>query len=143
MSLEENKAFIRRLYDVFNKHDPAQLDAIIAPDYVDHTLQLRGLGQWKQVLTRLLTGFPDLHPTIESIIAEGDQVWVHVNATGTHTGDYRSLAPTGRKITFRYSSIWRIVDGKITERTTVYDLLDLYKQLGVIEYHGFPDETFS
>ena len=141
MSLEENKAIVHSMYEVFNKHNPALLDETIAPDYVDHTLELRGLEQWKQLLTRLLKGFPDIHPIIESIIAEGDKVWVHVNVTGTHTGEYRGVAPTGKKIRFRYSSIWRIVDGKIAERKTVYDLLDLYKQLGLIKYKGFPDEV--
>jgi predicted ester cyclase len=140
LSLEENKAIIRKLYEVFNEHNPALLDEIITPDYVDHTLQLRGLEQWKQILTLLLKGFPDLHPTIEGIIAEGDKVWIHVKATGTHTGEYLGLAPTGKKITFRYSSIWRIVNGKVVERETVYDLLDLHKKLGVVEYKGFPEE---
>lgn len=141
MSIEENKAVVHSMYEVFNKHNPALLDEIIAPDYVDHTLQLQGLEQWKQILTLLLKGFPDLHPTIEGIIAEGDKVLVHAKVTGTHTGEYRGIAPTGKKIMFRYSSIWRIVDGKIAERETVYDILDLYKKLGVIDYKGFPDEA--
>ena len=141
MSLEENKAIVRCMYEVFNKHNPALLDEIIASDYVDHTLQLRGLEQWKQTLTLLLKGFPDIHPTIEGIIAEGDKVLVHAKVTGTHSGEYRGLAPTGKKITFRYSSIWRIVNGKVAERETVYDLLDFYKQLGVIRHKGFPNEA--
>ena len=40
-----------------------------------------------------------LHVTIEDIVAEGDKVWVRVTATGTHKGEYRGLAPTGKKIT--------------------------------------------
>ncbi len=141
MSLEENKAIIRSLYETLNKHNPDLLNKIIAPDYIDHTLQLRGLEQWKKTLTLLLKGFPDIHPTIEGIITEGDKVLVHAKVTGTHTGEYRGLAPTGKKITFCYSSIWRIVNCKVAERETVYDLLDFYKQLGVIEYKGFPDEV--
>jgi len=46
-------------------------------------------------------------------------VWVHVKVTGTHTDEYRGLASTGKKITFRYISIWRIVDGKIAERDSL------------------------
>ena len=143
MSLEANKEIAHRMYDVFNKHNPALLDEIIAPDYIDHTLQLRGLDQWKQTLTLLLKGFPDIHPIIESILAEDDKVQVHVKVTGTQTGEYRGFPPTGKKMMFRYSSIWRIMNGKVAERETIYDLMDSYKQLGVIAYKGFLDEKVS
>ena len=36
---------------------------------------------------------------------------------------------------------YRIVDGKIVEGWSVWNPLNLFKQLGVIEYHGFPDEV--
>ena len=86
-------------------------------------------------------GFPDLHDTIEGIIAEGDKVLVRVIVTGTHAGKYRRLVPTGKKITVTYVGIYRIVNGKVVKRWSVYDLLDFYKQLGIIEYAGFPDEV--
>jgi len=95
----------------------------------------------KQTVTTLLKGFPDLDVTIEDIIAEGDKVCDRVTATETHTGEFQGIAPTGKKITFTGIRIWRIIDGKVIERTSVYDFLDLYKQLGVVEYKGFPDEV--
>jgi len=134
MSLEKNKAIVRRLFEAFNKQDLALLDELMAPDYVDHSHQLRGLEGFKQFLTMLIKGAPDMHVTIEDIIAEGDKVWVHVTAKGTHTGEYHGLAPTGKKITFTVVDIWRIVDSKVVEGWHVEDQLDLLRQLGVIEY---------
>jgi len=134
MSLEGNKAIIRRLFEAVNKRDPALLDELMAPDYVDHALQLRALEANKQVLTMFLKGFPDWHETIQDIIAEGDKVWVRFKSTGTHAGEFRGLAPTGNKFTETGVLIYRIVDGKIVEGWTVADLLDFFKQLGVIEY---------
>lgn len=141
MSLEENKAIIRSLMEAVNKQNLASLDELMAPDYVDNTLQQKGLESFKQSVTMLYKGFPDIHATIEDIIAEGDKVWDRVTATGTHTGEYRGLAPTGKKITFTGVRIWRIVDGKFVERESFYDFLDFYKQLGVIEYKGFPEDV--
>lgn len=66
---------------------------------------------------------------------------IRVKLTGTHTGKYRGLAPTGKKITFAAIQIWRIVNGMVVENETVFDSLEFYKQLGVIEYKGFPDEV--
>ena len=121
------------------------------PDYIDHYHQLRTLEEYKQFLITLLKGFPDWHEDIEDIIAEGDKVQYRFKATATHTGEYRgyiistrkkiTLAPTGKKITPTGVIVYRIVDGKIVEAWEVSDLLDVYKQLGVIEYKGFPDEV--
>jgi len=70
----------------------------------------------------------------------------------THTGEFRGvlptgekirLAPTGKKVTITGVNIYRIVDGRITEGWNVIDSLDLLKQLGVIEYKGFPDENVT
>jgi len=142
MSLEKNKATVRRFIEEWNKRNLAALDELITADYFDPSLQVRGLEAYKQLLTMLLKGFPDWHETIEDIIAEGDKVWVRFKVTGTHTGEYRGLAPTGKKVTETGVLIWRIVDGKIVEKeSAVYDELDFFKQLGVIEYKGFPDEV--
>jgi predicted ester cyclase len=142
MSSEENKAIVRSLFEVFNKHNLALLDELIAPDYVDHPRQLRGLESYKQYLTMFYNSFPDTHETIEGIIAEGDKVCIHLKGTATHTGEYRGLAPTGKKTTWEGFVVWRIVDGKIVEMlAAVSDELDFLKQLGVIEWKGFPDEA--
>ena len=147
MSLEKNKAIIRSLIEAFNKQNPALLDELITPDYVDLTSQLRGREGFKQDEAKFLKGFPDFHITIEDIIAERDKVWVRLKVTGTHTGEFEfgkiRLAPTGKKITATAVSIWRIVDDKVVERESVYDFLDFLKQLGVIEYTEKAKKLFS
>ena len=134
MSLEENKAMARSLFEALNKQNLTLLDELLAPDYVEHTMQLKGLESLKQYMTVFWKGFPDLHVTIEDIIAEGDKVWIRVKVTGTHIGEYRGLAPTGKKITLTGVDICHIIDGKIVEAESVNDFLDFYKQLGIIEY---------
>ena len=71
MSLEENKAIVRRLIEAYNKQNLDPLDDLIAPDYVDHILQIRGPEGVKQAYSDFYKGFPDTHSTIEDIIAEG------------------------------------------------------------------------
>jgi len=142
MSLEENKDVVRRLFEAFNKHNVALLDELIATDYVDHPRQFKGLESYKQYLTMLYKSFPDTHEVIEGIIAEGDKVCIHLKGAATHTGEYRGLAPSGKKTKWESIVIWRIVNGKIVEMlTAVSDELDFFRQLGVIEWKGFPDEA--
>jgi predicted ester cyclase len=134
MSLEENKAIILSLYEADNKKDLTILDEVISPDFFDPAFNLRGPEGYKQFETAFFKGFPDWIETIEDIIAEGDKVWIRFTGTGTHKGEWRGLAPTGKKVTFRGVQIWRVVDGKVVSKDSILDLLDSLKQLGVIEY---------
>ncbi|MFH0897680.1 MAG: ester cyclase [Candidatus Bathyarchaeota archaeon] len=50
----------------------ASLDKLMASDYVDDTLQINGLENYKQLYAVLRKGIPDFHETIEDIVAEGE-----------------------------------------------------------------------
>ncbi|KLK88108.1 hypothetical protein SZ63_03305 [Methanoculleus sediminis] len=150
MSLEENKAIVRRFIEAYNSRNLDLFDDLVAPDYVDHTHQQQGRDRFKQLFTLAFTGFPDWHEHIEDIIAEGDRVWVCVTATGTHTGEWNlsgvSFPPTGRKVAMTMIFIWRIAGGKLAEGWEVDEELGFLKQLGVIEYTKkgkelFPEDT--
>jgi len=140
LSLEENKAIIRRFYESVNKHNPDLIDELVAQGYIDHPRQFQGLENYKQHLRRYYTSFPDSHETIEDIIAEGDKVCIRLKGTATQKGEYRGLAPTGKKVTWEAHTIFRIVNGKIAEMWGFSDELKFLKQLGVIEYTG---KTFT
>jgi C-1 hydroxylase len=146
LSLEENKAVIRRWFEAENNKDLSQIEDIVAPDFVDHTHKLKSVEEYKQRIALFMKGFPDFHETIEDMIAEGDKVWVRFKFSGTHTGEYLGLAPTGKRITVECVDIFRMVDGKAVEEWEVADGLDSLKQLGIIEYTEkgkklFPKDT--
>ena len=134
MSLEENKATVRKSIEVINTHDLSSIENIVSPDFVDHTRQMHGLEGLKQFLSMIFKSFPDFHLTIEDIIAEGDKVWIRSTITATHTGEFSGLAPTGNRFTEPSVWIYRIVTGKIVEGWDVQDELDFYKKIGAIEY---------
>jgi steroid delta-isomerase-like uncharacterized protein len=134
MSLEENKAIIRRWIEACNKRNLAVLDELVSPDFFHFTWKLRGPEGMKQFYTDAFKSFPDLHETIEDIIAEEDKVWHRFTTTGTHNGEFRGLAPTGKKVTWTGVNFWRILEGKVIGKGSIYDMLDTLKQLGVIKY---------
>ena len=146
MSIGDNKAVILRLIDAMNNKDNNVIDELIAPDYVDHLLPVRGLEAFKQYLNMYRNAFPDAHRTVKDIVAEGDKVWIYLEITATHTGEFRGLAPTGNKIRVPSFIIWRVVDGKATEKTQITDNTEFYKLVGIMEYTEqgkklFPEET--
>jgi predicted ester cyclase len=84
------------------------------------------------VFARLHRAFPDLHVTIEDLIAEGDKVVGRNLVTGTHQGEYMGLPPTARSITYSEIMIFRFVNGRIAETWGVVDVFSQLRQLGVI-----------
>jgi len=142
MSLEENKAIVRRFVEAYNRRNLDLFDDLLAPDYVDHTSKV-GVEGLKQLMNMAFKAFPDLHETIEDIIAEGDKVWVRITFTGTNTGEWLGFAPTGKKVTSKNVDTYRIVNGKLAEYWNVTDASDFNRQLGIIEYTEKGKKLFS
>jgi len=130
MSLEDNKAIVRRWIEAYNKRN-LDFDEFIAPDYVDHTNKVDREGL-KQLFAMGLKAFPDWHETIEDIIAEGDTVVVRGTGRGTHTGEFMNMPPTGKQVTLPVVAIYRIASGKIRDRWNLADNLGMMQQLGAI-----------
>ena len=111
MTLEENKALVRKMVEASNKKDRVEIDAMLdelmAPDFIDHHSQVQGRENVKQAYTQMLKNYLDIHRTIEDIIAEGDKVWYLEKVTGTDS--------SGKKMDVRALTIVRIVNGKAVE----------------------------
>lgn len=134
MSLAENKAIVRRFIEAYNERSLDLLDDLVASDYVDQIWHMEGLESLKQGLELGFQGFPDWHEEIDDVIAEGDKVWVRVTYTGTHSGIFRGVAPTGKQISITGLMIYRIADGKLVEGWDLSDYLALLMQIGAIAY---------
>ena len=137
MSSEENKTQYRRTFEeVFNKGDLAIVDDLVAPDFVNHEvppgMNNRGPDSTRQVVRMLRTAFPDLHFTIEDLVAEGDTVAGRVTMSGTHLGPFQGILPTGRSLQQAHMHFVRFRDGKAIEHRAVRDDLGMMRQLGLI-----------
>ena len=143
MSVEENKALIRRLYDeVFVKWNLGVVDELVGPEFVGHEMVAarpetpRGPIGFKQFYGWLRSAFPDLRYAVDDVIAEGDRVVVRWTWKCTHKGDFMGIAATGRQATVTGMAIYRIAGGKCVERWVELGLLGLLQQLGAIPAPG-------
>ncbi|MGH3445665.1 MAG: ester cyclase [Nocardioidaceae bacterium] len=134
-----NKATFAVLHDALNSGDPElisrTIDRVFDPDVRIGTplpVDATGAQELKQVWAILLRAYPDLHVTVEELIAEGDKLVVRNTVTGTHQGEYLGVAATGRPVTYGEVLILRFADGRIAETSGVVDLLAQLKQLGLI-----------
>ena len=138
MSTEDNKVLIRRGYEAINQRNWAAFDELHVSDFVSHSAAttIQGLEAYKQTLSGWITTFPDLHFTIENMIAEGDFVAVRHTARGTHQGNFRGIPPAGKQVIVTGVIIDRVANGKIIEEWGNTDWLGLLQQLGVIPAMG-------
>jgi len=126
MSAEENKELMRRLFEEFNKGKAAAMAVI------DQSIDMRGdLKDFKQIGSEWYDAFPDMHVTIDDMVAEGDKVAFRSTWTGTHKGEIMGIPPTNKKVTISLITISRIVGGKIVEDHGQFNALDLMRQLGL------------
>jgi predicted ester cyclase len=133
-----NKTIYKRLCDVVNTGDvtliSTVIDEVFEPDVRNSTpLPVEGTGReaLKQVWTILLRAFPDLHVTIEDLVAEEDKVAVMNTVTGTQTGPYMGHPPTGERVTYTEMFILRFAGDRVAATSGVVDVLAQMRQLGI------------
>src|SRR5262245_57505289 len=102
MSAEENKAVMRRIFELFNTGNLALVDEVIAADVIDHQAPpgiAPGRAGFKQLIAAFRAAFPDLQMTIDDILADGDKVVTRSTMRGTHQGEFMGIPPTGKPFT--------------------------------------------
>ena len=127
MSAKVNRELVHRWVEEFNKGKAAAMAAI------DRWIDIPDLKDFKQMESELYDALPDLHVTIDDMVAEGDKVATRTTWTGTHKGEFMGVPPTNKKVTFSLIVINRFAGGKIVEDHGEYSALDLMRQLGLKE----------
>jgi predicted SnoaL-like aldol condensation-catalyzing enzyme len=146
---EANKELVRRwVEDIFNSKDLDACDRLIAAEYVEHAVATFGRSEpglvpgpptMRQTAQFIISQFPDVMMTIESLLAEGDEVAVRLTARGTNRGPIGGvIPPTGRAFVASQCHWFRVQDGKLAEHWAVRDDLSAMIQLGVVRPPGAP-----
>ena len=130
---EQNKASFRRyLEQAWNQSNLEVVDETF-DRYVSHqpdgSVLERGPEDVKRFIKEFRSAFPDLHLIIEEQLAEGDKVVSHGTIQGTHQGEFRGMAPTGKEREIKGMAIFRFSsEGKVVESWDSYDQLSLMRQ---------------
>lgn len=130
-----NKAASRRYFEAISQGEIGAFGELLTDDYADHDPAnamdpLDGAAFREQCRMYLSAFQPSF--AIESQIAEGDLVTTRWTVTGTHTGTFQGIEPTGRRLTMTGHTTHRYREGKIAETHWNWDHYGMFEQLGLI-----------
>lgn len=119
---EENKELVRRYYaDVLNGRNIDAIADFFADERIVQRVQSGCFGY--------VRAFPDLHVSIDELIAEEDRVFCRSTMTGTHDGEYKGIPATGRHVSSESAKVFRIADGRFVGYWCLANVAGLMRQL--------------
>ena len=130
VSESRNEALVRHwIDDGFNKRSLAVVDELFAESFAVNG-NVIGRDGLRRSMQRHLDGFPDLHVTIDDLVAKGSKVAIWYTAEGTHQGEFEGIGATGRRVKWVGSDLFYLDAEKITNALFLSDLSGLLAQLG-------------
>jgi steroid delta-isomerase-like uncharacterized protein len=138
--IERNKANVRKLLDeVINTGRVDLCDRYLAADRVDHQDygMPPGMADGHEGFRRILGGFceafPDLHLSIDFMVADEEKLVVYITTQGAHRGPFMGAPPTGKRFKVHGVDIFTFNDaGLVSAHWGVFDTLGVMMQLGLL-----------
>ncbi len=142
----DNQSLVRRLYEeVWNMRNLEVARELISPSHGVQVMDAAdsGIGPeaYARIVTEFVRGFPDLKFTVLDIIAENDKVVALWNISGTHQGEFRGIAATGKKMSVDGITISQLANGKIMDSYVSWDMWGMILQLGAVPPLGQPQNA--
>jgi steroid delta-isomerase-like uncharacterized protein len=138
MSIEENKATFRRyVEEVWINGNLDAADEIFVEKYLSHPpnapAEERTPEDVKKFVSEWRSAFSETENVIEDMFGEGDKVLNRWRIQATHSGEFRGIPATNKRITITGMGIFRFSeDGKVVESWDSFDQLGMLQQLGAI-----------
>ncbi len=137
MKLDHNRTLARRFFDeILNQPEPSAIEEIVTEDYREWAKPIcgdaapgavNGPDHLRRVVGGLHQTYPDIHITVDKVIADGDEVAAYVTASGTQgTGE-------GKHFSVSQCHWFRVKDGRLGEHWAAREDLPMLVQLGMVE----------
>jgi steroid delta-isomerase-like uncharacterized protein len=134
----EHKPVIERYIKAFNEQDLHVLPEVVTENIHVQGLigadgDINGIEEYREWWRETLSGLPDAHLDLTDYLETGDRVATRWVFTGTHEHEMFEIPATNRSFEVTGLSIFRMDNGKITEKLYQQDDLLMLQQLGIIE----------
>ena len=121
-----DESLIHTLMKAITDGDHEAIDGLLHPDLISHGAlgDVEGPEGFESVmLTNVKRAFPDAEVRAEGVIQDGELISWRIVGSGTHTGPFLGIEPTGRTIRIKGIHQGRIADGRLIEHWQGPDIL--------------------
>lgn len=136
MTRDETQQFFDRRVDAWRRRDVDVLTRAHAEDCVLESPfagKVVGRAAIENVYRAFATSFPDFAIADHELVVDGDRVVQMVTFSGTNTGGFMGMAPTGKRFSFAAVLICTMRDGQIAHEKRIYDFTGFLLEIGVLK----------
>jgi steroid delta-isomerase-like uncharacterized protein len=136
MTRDEMREFFDRRIDVWRQRDVDALGLLHTDDCVLESPlagTVTGRAAIENVHRAFVTSFPDLTIDEPKLIVDGDRAVQLVTFSGTNTGGFMGMAPTGKHFSFAAVLICTMRGGLIAHERRIYDFTGFLLEIGVLK----------
>ena len=129
-----NADTLRRIFSLMDEKDFPSIRELLASEFSAFLggNPPMGVEEWAGMGQMFYAAFPDGKHTFDEMFEIGDRVFSRGSFSGTHTGDFMGMPPTGKEITVTELTLDRFADGKLVEHRAEADMFGFMQQLGAI-----------
>ena len=108
---------------------------LVAEGFIQHAATPQGRDGLRQIAFAIDADLGRPEIVIHHVVASDDLVCVHLDLVGTHVRSsfplLNAVVPCGRKVTWSFLHLFRVVEGLVTEHWACRDDLGMLEQLGL------------
>ncbi len=118
----------------WNNQDTTFLTGISVENFVRHLNGIQIAVSKREMQAHMnvfFTAFPDLKITLDTLTINNNKAFLEWTSSGTNTGVYGEVGPTGKKVKMKgFSHLHFTDEGVLSREDVYYNELDLLQQLG-------------
>ena len=136
MTPEQVREFFDRRADAWKRRD---VDALVRSHTTDCVLEsplagkVTGRPAIEKVYRSFIASFPDVTVDNPELVVDGDRVVQIVTFSGTNTGGFMGMAPTGKRFSFAAVLLCTMRDGQIAHERRIYDFTGFLLEIGALK----------
>lgn len=118
--------------NLWNRHDFSASDNLFADQFEFHiggTSRTMRISQLREIVDGWHMAFGDFAFDVHAVVSSDERAAVHATLTGTHTGEWSGLEPTGKQVSVEHMFFFRFEDDRIVEVWELLDRSELHRQL--------------
>ena len=137
MTRDEIAAFFERRHEAFRRRDTAALVQGLSENSVVESPFAGGPTRGREAIEALhrafFTAFPDAKLKWDDTLIDGDRVMLVGRMSGTDTGGFMAVAPTGRSFDIPLVLSFTFQNGLIVHERRIYDFTGMLVQVGALK----------